>query len=293
MTRSVSRRKESKSSRLRSRQKRFWSVANSTRSVYSFVRSGENPASTAGPSRIQMPNESIPKGTRFARLVVKRRVRIDYHERYECVCDCGTMRTFFGSHLRRGATRSCGCLMREKASNQSLRHGFARRGRRSREYGVWVQIIGRCYNEKNAAYANYGGRGIRVCDRWRTSFENFLADMGKCPAGLSLDREHNDGDYEPRNCRWATDTQQVRNRRTTLIVTLGGVSKPLQQWCEERGLRYQSVWARIDNGWSAERAINTPKLHGGGRRKIQSCVEGSGHSAVLAAAAQQSPSSDR
>lgn len=136
------------------------------------------------------------------------------------------------------------------------RHGK----RRTKEYAVWCGVKGRCTNEQNAAYHNYGGRGIGICDRWM-SFENFLADMGCCPPGMTLERVDNNKGYEPGNCRWDTRTAQSRNRRNLHVVTIDGRSAPLSVWVEEIGMAsYRTVHQRIIKGWDAKRAITTPKV---------------------------------
>jgi len=116
-----------------------------------------------------------------------------------------------GTTLRNGMTRSCGCLATELKRERATTHGHATT-RTTPTYNSWAQISQRCENKNNAAFNNYGGRGITVCARWRV-FENFLADMGERPLGCSLDRVNNDGNYEPVNCRWATRLEQARNRR--------------------------------------------------------------------------------
>lgn len=102
----------------------------------------------------------------------------------------------------------------------NFRHGHNGKGRRSPEYRSWAHMKGRCENPESDRYAYYGGRGIRVCERWQ-SFENFLVDMGPRPAGHTLDREDNDGDYEPGNCRWATQSEQGKNRRQLPTMFVG------------------------------------------------------------------------
>jgi hypothetical protein len=124
-----------------------------------------------------------------------------------CRCDCGIERVVSGSGLRGGRSISCGC-----AINHLTIHGHARRGGRTRAYRCWVGMWQRCANPNNARYADYGGRGITVCERWR-SFVNFLADMDEPPPGMSIERSNNDGNYEPKNCCWATRVQQIHNRR--------------------------------------------------------------------------------
>lgn len=138
-----------------------------------------------------------------------------YHT-WICRCSCATYRVMRGTALMQG-TKSCGCLARENAQ-QMVTHGHAGRDA-GPTYITWAAMIQRCTNESSPGFKNYGGRGITVCERWRNRFSAFLADMGERPPGLTIDRIDNERGYEPSNCRWATKTQQSRNRR--------GVASPL------------------------------------------------------------------
>lgn len=124
-------------------------------------------------------------------------------------------------------------------------------------YHVWSSMIARCRNPKCPAYPNYGGRGIGVCEAW-TSFSGFLADMGERPEGLSLDRVDNDQGYSPENCRWATRTEQARNKRSTRLITVNGETLSTAEWSERSGLKIATIWARIAKGWPESAAVTTP-----------------------------------
>lgn len=136
--------------------------------------------------------------------------------RVNAVCDCGSRVTVFSKHIVSGLTTSCGCHHRALVARLKTSHGATRGPRRAwdAEYGIWSGMIARCENPNVAKYESYGGRGVKVCARWRKSYAAFLADMGRRPSKRhSIDRINNDGDYEPTNCRWATASQQMRNRR--------------------------------------------------------------------------------
>lgn len=139
------------------------------------------------------------------------------------------------------------------------RHGQAH----SPTYCSWGNMVQRCTNEKMSGYARYGGRGITVCERWKNSFEAFFADMGPRPEGMTLDRINNSLGYEPGNCRWATRAEQMKNTRTTHLITFAGKTEPLSVWAKELGLKNASLRKRLKK-WPLEIAMN-PKRRFGNR----------------------------
>lgn len=174
-------------------------------------------------NRLQHTDHPDMVGSRFGRLMVQRRATKEEakgrgnYRWYVVSCDCGSPpRVIAGYVLRRGSVVSCGCY----AIERSTKHGGARHGQRSAEYGIWCGLIKRCENTNGPDFADYGGRGITVCRRWRKSYPNFLEDMGARPSPQhSIDRINNNKGYSPSNCQWATPTQQARNRRKRRLAT--------------------------------------------------------------------------
>lgn len=202
-------------------------------------------------------------GKKFGRLLVTKYAGRDYRGRsyWECLCDCGKTTVIMAANINQGRTLSCSCLARDLASKRAKTHGK----RHTRLYRIWSLMRDRCYNQNTPCYSDYGGRGISVCEAWRTpdSFETFYnwAMANGYRDDLTLDRFPNGrGDYEPSNCRWATPKEQARNRRSTSAVKAFGETKSYAAW-EEDSRCVVDQWAlckRVANGWDPEAAMTTP-----------------------------------
>lgn len=190
-------------------------------------------------------------GKRFGKLLVLRRgENKGVHARWVCKCDCGKESLTWGSALRGGLSRSCGC----NQGSGNLSHGHTRRAQKSKSYSAWADMLDRCNNPKNRAYPRYGGRGIKVCEKWRT-LNAFLADMGEAPQGKFLDRINNDGNYEPANCRWVTPRESAQNRCTTKKIEFLGQVCSIAEWARRSGLTVKCLYWRLNNGWSPRKAL--------------------------------------
>jgi len=208
-----------------------------------------------------------PEGCDFGRLTCLHRVDPpesvvnDGYRYYLCQCSCGNEVVVQLTHLLSGHTKSCGCLSSELSAERArllkTTHGMYG----TKEYNSWNAMVDRCTNAKYHRYGDYGGRGIKVCDRWLNSVENFYSDMGDKPIGMSIDRIDNDGDYTPDNCRWATAKEQSRNRRNNRLIE----GKSMAEWCEENDLNYKVVFGRLHqflkNGMSDAQAANAIVEH--------------------------------
>ena len=161
-----------------------------------------------------MPTLIDMAGQRFGRLTVLGYVgkTKDRKSLWRCVCDCGRETVTMGRHMRSGHSNSCGCYAKDRVRETKTVHGHKPKAGKSPTYATWLCMVQRCTRENWHAYHRYGGRGVTVCERWASSFENFLADMGERPDGMTLDRINVDGHYEPGNCRWATAQEQARNK---------------------------------------------------------------------------------
>ncbi len=195
-------------------------------------------------------------GLTFCRLTVVAFARSEAsgNSLWRCVCSCGKDRVVRSSRLKSGETKSCGCWAREMRPKMTTTHGQSH----GREYSSWCAMTERCGRPRTHAYDRYGGRGIKVCDRW-LSFENFFADMGPRPPNHSLDRINKNGNYEPGNCRWASHKQQARNTSGNRLLDFRGEKKTAMEWSEILGLPWTAIYQRVGKlGWSTERALTTP-----------------------------------
>lgn len=181
---------------------------------------------------------------------------------WECLCDCGNRTEVITASLTTARTVSCGCARYDMArirGGANFRHGH--RVTETPTYRIWAAMRARVNNPNLSGYANYGGRGIKCIPRW-AHFENFLADMGERPAGMTLDRIDPDGDYEPLNCRWADRTVQANNRRTNRRIEFRGESRTIREWEAELGFKNGTLWIRLKSGWDVERALTEPVRYG-------------------------------
>ena len=202
----------------------------------------------------------ISAGNRYGRLVVIS--ESCYHvkpsgqrlKKWLCLCDCGNRHIVVGNKLKEGKTKSCGCLRNEVlASGLNKSHGMTN----TPTYETWSGMIKRCYNKESNNYTNYGARGISVCEDW-LKFDNFYRDMGERPDNASIERIDNNGNYEPRNCRWATMKEQSRNTRSNHIIEFKGERKCVSEWAELLGIKVATLWNRLNQGWCVEKALITP-----------------------------------
>lgn len=198
---------------------------------------------------------------------------------WKCKCDCGNECEQYGSYLKRPfpsnpANISCGCVMRANNITRMTKHG--KFGNREVGYTCWQAMKDRCLNPNVHNYCDYGGRGIKVCDRWlgEHGFENFLADMGERPSkDHSIDRIDVNGDYTPENCRWATHKEQMNNRRNTTFVVIENNEMPLTRFCEKYHLNHGSLSCRLKRGLD----INSIILNLDRFRETKSLMRRDGH----------------
>lgn len=189
----------------------------------------------------------LEPGKRFGRLVVQRHAGSRW---WICRCSCGISRRVRADHLTLGITVSCGCRRR----TARLRHGHTRNGRPTSTYRSWRTMLDRCTNPRVPGYRFYGGRGIRVCRRWRR-FDAFVADMGERPAGTSLDRKRPRGHYTPKNCRWASRSVQANNTRRSIHLRWHGQRLSVSEWARRLGVPKATIYYRVRAGWTTDRVL--------------------------------------
>lgn len=200
---------------------------------------------------IQTGNVKDLTGKKFGRLKVLYKLH-NYHKQktyYLCVCDCGSLTEVRGTSLSRGDSKSCGCLAKENKTKHNKTN--------TRLYKIWLGMKRRCDYIKHKRYKDYGGRGIVVCDEWKDDFMKFhdWAISNGYNDNLTIDRIDVNGNYEPNNCRWITNKQQARNRRSNRNCTINGVTRCLMEWCEIYKLNYWTVVERLNRDWSIEKAL--------------------------------------
>lgn len=190
---------------------------------------------------------SITPGQRFGRWTAISKSPLHRKTFWECLCDCGTRAVRNGNDLVDGHSRSCGCGRKT--------HGLSSRP----EYNTYHTMRARCENQKHADYSNYGGRGIKVCDRWKTSFAAFMQDMGPRPTGFTIERRDVNGHYEPNNCFWLEREKQALNTTRTAYLTYDGQTHPIWKWAKMKGLTREALRQRLFvEKWDIHRALNTP-----------------------------------
>jgi hypothetical protein len=204
--------------------------------------------------------DDLPIGHKSGKLTV---VRVEYgHKAFQrnviCVCECDPQKEITFKHYqltkKLDPKKSCGCGSKGGRKKHGL--GSRKNGKQDFTYTVWQNMRARCFKKYNPAYPKYGGRGITVCDRWKDSFENFLADMGyQEDDNLSIERIDNNGDYSPENCRWATAKEQANNRRSSVLIKIGDDTKPFIEWCETLSICPTTVYARMRKGMTREQAL--------------------------------------
>jgi len=202
---------------------------------------------------------------RFGKLLALEPVKKPYNTKYYwlCECDCGNKKIIMSSNLIKGISTTCGCGKIE-IGKITTKHGMTN----TRIFKIWVGVRKRCTNPKCESYKHYGGRGIKISDKWN-NFIDFYNDMKEGYADdLSLDRIDTNGNYEPGNCRWVTQKMQNRNRRNNYIITYNNENKTLSEWSEISKVPYHAIKYRIKNGWDIGKAIFTPSIQN--NKKIQS-----------------------
>lgn len=212
-----------------------------------------------------MPNFIDISGRKYGSLTVVKVYGKAKDNKYiwECLCDCGKRKQIRGANLTRkkNPVRSCGCIVHHPSGEGSAtyKHGHAVGNKRSHILQSYSDMIDRCTNPKNKSFKHYGGRGIKVCNRWLAAFSNFLHDMGDIQEGFSIERINFDGDYEIDNCKWIKKEDQMKNTRRTLFVDVDGNKLCLSDACRLLGVNYSTGVSRHRLGYQiSNKSISTP-----------------------------------
>lgn len=194
-------------------------------------------------------------GQKFGRLTVIERT-VSTNKNVKWLCECGNEVSVFGIDLKSGKTQSCGCIHSEQLAERNYKHGLSD----TRQMRIWRGIKDRCYNIKNEAYPDYGGRGIIVCNEWLNDFQTFYdwAMQNGYADNLTIDRIDVNGNYEPCNCRWATRKEQNNNTRSNRYITFNGETHTMAEWAKIKSISYGALRQRLYRGWNIEKALNTP-----------------------------------
>lgn len=190
-------------------------------------------------------------GQTFNKLTVLNYAYSHHGKYYNCLCHCGTKTIVLGSKLTNQKTKSCGCYSREQIIKRSTKHGM----RHTREYNIWCHMKARCYRKTNTRYKYYGARGIKICDQWVNSFKQFYLDMGDAPDKYTIERINNNGNYEPSNCKWATQYDQVQNSRNCVYITYMKQTKTLTNWAKTIGITKNAMMQRHYRKWPIEKML--------------------------------------
>lgn len=203
-------------------------------------------------------------GSRYGRLVVLKYDHTDKEGRacWQCLCDCGNVVVVSGKSLRTGNTKSCGCYNIEKATERIVKRNTIHGDSHTRLFRIWALMHTRCNNPHAINYADYGGRGIKVCKEWDKyePFRDWALTNGYAE-NLSIDRIDTNGDYTPRNCQWATSKQQANNRRSNRIIEFRGEKRTVSQWAENAGISKNAMLNRLkSDNFTLEEALMSPYL---------------------------------
>lgn len=203
-----------------------------------------------------MSNRIDLAGRKYGKLMVIKDVGKKNILYWECLCECGNIKIMRSNDLKSAKMPSCGCYRKKLISDMASTHGLSK----TPFYRIWINMKARCYSPNEIGYKNYGGRGIRVCDRWLKSFENFHSDVieGYQP-GMSFDRIDNNLSYEKNNVRWVTKAAQAKNKRCSVILTHNGVTLNACDWAKKLNLTRSALCSRIRKKWPIEKILS-PKM---------------------------------